>query len=118
MYEARDYYYLLTILKTPRGYLTKNGFTQDINSDGIIVLRGYVYGQYSSMTTRVQFFLEKATLSEDVSKELYKVAQKCEVMAYRCEVSEDCENCQYYASGCQFWEKNRAKIRLFKLYYF
>lgn len=118
MYTARDYDYLLTILKTPMGYLTSNGFTQDINSDEIIVLRGYTYGQYSSTITRMQFFIEKATLSEKNKKELHKYVEECEVIAYRCEQATECQTCQYCKEECKFWNMSREKLKLFKLYYF
>jgi len=118
MYTARDYDYLLTILKTPMGYLTTCGFTQDINSNEVVVLRGYTYGQYSSITTRVQFFLEKTLLSEAVSKELYNRAFECEVIAYQCEHAMDCHTCKYHNGKCEFWTGNREKLKLFKLYYF
>ena len=117
MYEARDYDYLLTILKTPMGYLTQNGFTLNINSDEIVVLNGCISGNYSSMTTRVKFFLEKANLSKAIYKEIYKCISDCKVLAYRCGFVTDCKNCAN-RTKCKFWNKSREELSFFKLYYF
>ena len=118
MYEARDYDYLLTILKTPMGYLTQNGFSQDITSNELVVLGGFEYGNYSSMRTRIQFFIEKTNLSELIIQKLYNHELECEIIAYRCIYPVDCKNCPKCTLECEFWNSNREKLKLFKLYYF
>ena len=118
MYEARDYDYLLTILKTPMGYLTRNGFSHDINSKELVVLGGYKYGNYSTMRTRVQFFIEETNLSESIIKKIYECEAECEVIAYRCKKTVDCNNCIKRNFECKFWNSNRENLKLFKLYYF
>lgn len=118
MYEARDYDYLLTILKTPMGYLTQNGFSSDITSKELVILGGYKYGNYSSMRTRIQFFIEETNLSKEMVKQLYECDLECEVIAYRCVYPIDCVKCPQYTSECNFWNGNREQLKLFKLYYF
>lgn len=108
---SHDHRVWLTLLKTPWGYLTKTGFTKDINSNDIIVLRSNTFGKWSSMKTRIQYFLERATLSKDISEKLYKNESKCEAIVYFCEHGFLCGDCRY-RSECKFWGGRRDQLKL------
>ena len=112
---AHDHRVWLTILKTPSGYLTESGFTEDINSKDIIVLRSNTFGKWSSMKRRIEYFLERATLSENISKELYEHEAECQTIVYLCEHGFVCNGCTY-RSDCQFWNGRRDQLELSRLY--
>ena len=112
---AHDHRVWLTLLKTPWGYLTKTGFTNNINSNDIIVLRSNTFGKWSSMKSRIQYFLELTTLSSDISKDLYEHESECETIAYFCNHGFFCNGCEHY-SNCQFWNGRREQLELSKLY--
>lgn len=111
---AHDHRVWLTLLKTPWGYLTRTGFTQDINSTDIIVLRSNTFGKWSSMKRRVQFFLECSTLNGNSAKKLYAHATECETIVYLCKHGYFCGDCRYH-SDCKFWNGHRNQLELSKL---
>ena len=110
-----DHRVWLTVLKTPWGYLTETGFTEDINSKDIIVLRSDTFGKWSSMKCRIEYFLELATLSEDTSKKIYEHESECETIVYLCEQGFFCDRCKDRAD-CQFWNGRRDQLVLSRLY--
>ena len=115
---AHDHRVWLTLLKTPLGYLTKTGFTKDINSKDIIVLRSNMFGgKWSSMDRRIECFLEHTTLSREVSENIYKNESKCKIMAYHCKNGLDCAGCTKHNifRDCKFWDGHRDELKLEKL---
>lgn len=112
---AHDHRIYITLLNTPWGYLTKTGFTEDINLNDIIVLRSNTFGKWSSMRRRIKYFLELASLSEDVSKKIYEHESQCETIVYLCEHGFFCNDCKY-RSDCQFWNGRRDQLELSRLY--
>lgn len=113
---AHDHGYALTILKTPQGYLTKEGFSQDINSKDIIVLPSNTYGKWSSMLTRIEYFLRETSLKEEVCKEIFDNISDCETIAFRCRHGVYCNGCIYRSANCEFWDGHRDQLKLSKLY--
>lgn len=113
---AHDHNYLLTILKTPKGYLTPNGFVQDINSVDIIVLPSNTYGKWSSISDRVKHFLRGTSLDEDMAKEIFDKISDCKTIGFRCNNGVCCESCIYRSSSCEFWSGQREQLKFFKLY--
>ena len=107
---SHDHRVFITILKTPWGYLTQDGFTKDINSKDIIVLRSNTFGKWSSMETRVKYFIKRATLSKEISEKLYEHASECETMAYLCKNGFFCDEC-IQRTDCQFWNGRRSRLK-------
>ena len=113
---AHDHRVWLTMLKTPWGYLTRTGFTKDVNSKDIIVLRSYAFGgKWSDMKTRIECFLKGATLNEDISKKIYEHESECKTIVYLCKNGSYCNDCKY-RSDCQFWNGGRKQLKLERLY--
>ena len=75
-----DHNYLITFLKTPLGFLTKTGFTQDINSKDILLLPSNTYGKYSTMLGRIKYFCDYYNLEY---KSQYQNYQKRENNFYQ-----------------------------------
>ena len=97
--------YLRFILKTPKGYLTNKGTTEDICDKGIIVLNINGIGGFSSTKDRnVQSFLQYS--SE------YFTADECEVLSYACPTRGYyyCGHCPQ-CDRCDFWH-NRKKCNI------
>ena len=112
---AHDHRVWLTLLKTPWGYLTQKGFTKDINSKDIIVLRSNTFGKWSTMRNRIEYFLRYSTLKEQVTKQIYEHESECETIVYLCEYGSICKQCSYYPA-CQFWNGCRDQLEFEKLY--
>ena len=65
-----DHNYTITFLKTPFGYLTRTGFTLDINSKDILLLPSNTYGKYSSMIGRINYFSKFYNLDQEIYEKL------------------------------------------------
>lgn len=97
--------YLRFILKTPKGYLTETGTTEDICDESIIVLNIYgIGGIFSTKERNVQNFLQHSTVNFTIDE--------CEVLSYACptEGYYDCSYCPRSGS-CDFWH-NRTKCNI------
>ena len=111
-----DHKYYITFLKTPLGYLTSTGFTQDINSKDILLLPSNTYGKYSSKERRINYFSEFYNLDQLICESLKECIAECETILYRCPYGDTwCKGC-YRKGTCAFWTKDRASLKLFKLY--
>ena len=100
--------YLRFILKTPKGYLTETGTTEDICDENIIVLNIYgIGGAFSSKKRNVQNFLQHSTANFDVDE--------CQVLSYECPTGGyyHCDNCPQNSS-CDFWGKRTKMWYLIK----
>ena len=68
---------MLTILKTSKGYVTKDGFTTDVNSKEILVCRaGNLGGKYAPKKVRIEDFIKRFNISSDIS------VDDCEFLTY------------------------------------
>ena len=112
---AHDHNYSLTMLKTPYGYLTKTGFTDDINSTDIVILSSNTYGKYSTMLGRISFFQKYSEVSSEIFKKLYSEAEKCETIAFNCIHGTKCNEC-IYKEKCDFLNGRREELKFSKIY--
>lgn len=94
--------YCRFILKTPKGYLTENGATEDIGAEEVLVLNIYGVGGWSSTPGRdVQKFLKHSTAD-------FK-PEDCKLMLYCCPL----DNCSYSCDACRikgvckFWTNRK-----------
>ena len=111
-----DHNYLITFLKTPLGFLTKTGFTQDINSKDILLLPSNTYGKYSTMLGRIKYFCDYYNLEQQVFEKLYEYLSECETITYQCDFGLLwCDTC-CYKNNCSCWNADRAQLDLHKLY--
>lgn len=97
--------HLRFILKTPNGYLTSTGTTEDINCNDIIVFNIYrVGGPFASKERSIANFLEHSTADFPV--------EACKILYYSCPTREsyNCWKCSNFRN-CQFWN-NRSKVQL------
>lgn len=97
--------YLRFMLKTPKGYLTPTGTTEDICDKEIIVLNIYgIGGLFSSKETNIKKFLE-------ISKVKFPV-DECQVLTYSCP-TEGYYNCSACPRKfhCDFWN-DRTKCNI------
>ena len=112
---AHDHRYLITFLKTPWGFLTSTGFTQDINSKDIALLPSNSYGKWSSMLTRIEFLCKYYNHEQKTLEMLCKHASECETITFYCEHGTSCNECSY-KNRCKFWNTDREELKLSKLY--
>ena len=111
-----DHNYTIRFLKTPFGYLTRTGFTLDINSKDILLLPSNTYGKYSSMIGRINYFSKFYNLDQEIYEKLKECIAKCETIVYRCPYGGTwCKGCPR-KNTCDFWTKDRASLELSKLY--
>lgn len=97
--------HLRFILKTPKGYLTPTGTTEDICTMDIIILNIYgIGGLFSSKEKNVQKFLEHSTANFTVDE--------CQVLRYSCPTGGyySCSDCPRM-SCCDFWNsRNKCEF--------
>ena len=93
--------YLRFILKTPKGYLTQTGTTEDICDEDIIVLNIFGIGGFgSSKEENIRNFLKLSTVEFNLDE--------CQVLTYACPTN-GYYNCSYCPrNDCDFW--NNRKI--------
>lgn len=113
---AHDHRYCITFLKTPWGFLTDTGFTQDINAKDIVLLPSNSYGKWSSMLRRLQFFFEASHISEETYQKLCQHAEECETVVFYCRHGTCCNGCCYQTKDCPFWNGDRQQLSLSRLY--
>lgn len=116
---AHDHNYSITFLKTPYGFLTKEGyFTQDINSNDILMLASNSYGKWASRTSRISYFCKYANVGEDIIKELCEREDETETYTYLCHTNGT--QCIYgkckRKAICDFWNGNREKVKLSRIF--
>ena len=112
---SHDHRTWITLLKTPWGYLTKTGFTNDINSTDVIVLSSRTFGKWSTMRSRIECFLQKANLDTLSANALCEHALECETIVYLCKQGSYCNVCEH-KSNCQYWNGQRDQLELSTLY--
>lgn len=96
---------LRCILKTPLGYLTPTGTTEDICDKNIIVLNIHGIGGYSaSEETQKRSFLRLSSVNFSI--------EECNVLQYSCPYAKsyDCCNCSR-KNSCDFLQ-DRKKCKL------
>jgi len=114
---AHDHSNPLTFLKTPFGYLTRTGFTSDLNSNEIIVLRRNNYGKWSTMIDRIKCFKNFSELNLETLEKLYNNVSECETLTYSCKRSKNsCNDCPIRNNDCKFWNGKRDELTFYKLY--
>ena len=93
------------LLKTPNGYLTQKGTTEDINSKDIIVLSAFELK--GDLNEKIKSFLER-------SEAKFKV-EECSVFKYECPyaIAFSCDYCGRQ-EGCEFFEA-REQCKLQKI---
>ena len=114
-----DYDYTITFLKTPMGYLTYDGFTDDINSNDLLLLPSNSYGKWTPFNKILEFFGKRACISEYEYKEILANESKCEIRTYSCSKgtyccnfnNPDCKN-----KNCAFWNSDRGELKLHRIY--
>ena len=116
---AHDHNYSITFLKTPYGFLTKEGyFTQDINSNDILMLASNSYGKWASRTSRISYFCKYANVGEDIIKELCEREDETETYTYLCHTNGT--QCIYgeckRKAICDFLNGNREKVKLSRIF--
>lgn len=96
--------YLRFILKTPNGYLTTTGITQNINETQIIVMNIFeTGGLLASKKVQVENFLKKSAAKLNFAIDDY------EVISYTCPLDRyhsccDCMN----RKDCVFWTQRET----------
>lgn len=97
--------YVRFILKTPMGYLTPTGTTQDICNKDVIILNIFEVGGYmASKEIEIQSFLDRSTANIK--------SNECEVLWHACNdliAQYSCEDCIAY-SHCNLWHNRRKCI--------
>lgn len=96
--------YLRFMLKTPEGYLTPTGTTQDINGKDIIVMNIFeVGGLFSSKENQITKFFEKTTANLKFSLDEYQVVY------YSCPLDRyySCREC-HCVKECDFWNNREV----------
>ena len=114
-----DHEYTITLLKTPYGYLTKNGFTDNINFEDIILLPSNSYGKWASFEEKIKYFCKYSNISEDDLNSILKNQSKCEIYTFLCRYGTQCcyfNNTECKNSYCEFWNDDRSKLKLSRLY--
>ena len=100
--------YVRFILKTPTGFLTRTGTTEDICDKNIIILNILDTGGFTARKDRqVEEFFERSTASKVNPEE-------CEVWYHCCNDSiamYDCENCVAYDSCDLLHNRKRCKFQ-------
>ena len=121
---AHHHNYGLTLLKTPKGYLTKNGFTNDINDSEIIILRSNTYGIWASIKHIVEYFIKESENPSKITEELKDYPfdnANFEVKSYWCG-QNICNGCHKYNNelhpeyNCKFWHGHRDELKYSRIY--
>ena len=101
--------YGILIMKTPGGYLTKSGVTNDISDDIIVLNLDSAGGYWAPLTEKVKKFLERSS-----AKNLDP--NQCEILSYSCtdERRRSCDGCTK-DSSCEFWS-NRGKVKFSRFF--
>lgn len=113
-----DHNYAPEFLKTPKGYLTKTGFSDNINDKSIIICASNSYGKWSSMESRIEYFARKFIGSIDIKSELTSMIREIETLRYNCGKGSHCgwsedADCKQY---CPFWVEDRNKLKFSRHY--
>jgi hypothetical protein len=102
------------ILKTPEGYLTETGFTNDICSKEILVLSLIEAGGYwASKKGKISEFLKRSTAQVE-----YSGQEGFSVLSHNC---NECHRCRGFGEcnkenvSCRFWT-DRANVKLNEFY--
>ena len=112
---ASDHNYSITFLRTHLGYLTKTGFTQDINSKDIALLPSNSFGKWSTMLRRIEKFCNFYHLRPEIFEELQRHVNECETICFYCIHGTYCNEC-IFRKDCEFWNGDRKKLKLYKLF--
>lgn len=106
---------LLTILKTPYGYLTTKGFTDNINSRDIVAVWHNSFRKCITKKSRLRYFLNRCYISKKIKEVLeQECLSECKFFTYHCIYSTSCSSC-YNLKYCRFWNDDRAKLTFTEL---
>jgi hypothetical protein len=109
---AHDHGYKLVLIKTPNGYLTNSGFTEDLCSKNIIILPlSSVGGKWAPIFQKINKFLKLTSISTESICDM----DKWEVLGYSCDRLRNCGGCSDKVVQCDFWN-DRTKVKLFRIY--
>lgn len=113
-----DHSYKIELLKTPMGFLTTTGFTDDINNPDIIFCASNTYGKWSSTKNRIPYFSKKYIGSEDIEKILFEMVDDIEAYGFMCEKGTLCTtgNEPDCKKTCPFWTWGRNLGMFFRHY--
>ena len=77
MAHSHEFAFRSVVLKTPQGYLSKSGFTQDVTSQEVLVIRaGLLGGLWASKQSRLEMFKEYFNISTPIDE------NDCEFFTY------------------------------------
>lgn len=69
MAHGHDFSSRMVVLKTSQGYLTKEGFTQDITSPDILSVRAYLLGgKWAPKHARIESFKKHFNISIEIDE--------------------------------------------------
>lgn len=114
-----DHEYTITLLKTPFGFLTKDGFTDDINSKEIVLLPSNSYGKWTPFKDKIIYFGKYSSIPEDSLSLILENESECKIKTYLCEHGTDCcffRNPDCKNSTCKFWNSDRNQLKMHRLY--
>lgn len=104
----------ITILKTPYGYLTNTGFTENINSRDIVAVWSNNLKR-KNKKRQLRYFFKHCFLSSKIKQVLEQAClDECIVWAFECPYANSCCSC-YNSKYCNFWNGNRDKLEFTKL---
>ena len=77
MAHGHDFAFRMVVLKTPKGYLTKAGFTKDVTSPDILSVRAcFLGGKWAPKHSRIDRFKEYFDVSIEIKED------ECEIFTY------------------------------------
>lgn len=100
-----DHKYLIEMLKTPKGYLTTEGFTYDIDDKNIIFCASNTYGKWSDTKDRIPYFAKKYTGNLNILEILNSIVDKIETYGIYCNKGTLCvTGCEPQCKNtCPYW---------------
>lgn len=114
-----NHHYSITFIKTKYGYLTYNGFSDNINDKNLILLPSNSYGVWSSNKIRLDFFLKEFKGSLEDRNKLQECINDLELKSFYCVKKGTCccyQNDCIYKNNCDFWNKDRETLKIDKIY--
>lgn len=115
----RNFVDTITILKTPYGYLTTQGFTDNINSGDLVVVWNSSLKKCITKKGRLRYFLNLCYISQKIKEVLEQECLfECKFFTYSCTYSSTYSNSCYPCRNskyCSFWNDDRTKLKFTEL---
>lgn len=108
---AHHHNYPLTFLKTPFGYLTTTGVTDDINDKNLLIFQANTYGIWASFKGKVEYFIEKSQIDNRLKYSIQHSLDECIIYTYWC--GQNCNGGCFNKSDCSFWNGDRNLLIYF-----